>query len=79
VAQEDPRLAEYLVEYTIALLPDVKDEDFKPGQHLLRDAGFSLTQAHSGRSTCSTASRRGSVPRTTPISTCGRSEYSKPR
>jgi hypothetical protein len=48
VAQEDPRLAEYLVEYTIALLPDVKDEDFKPGQHLLRDAGFSLTQAHFG-------------------------------
>jgi len=41
-------LAEYLVEYTIALLPDVKDEDFKPGQHLLRDAGFSLTQAHFG-------------------------------
>jgi hypothetical protein len=48
VAQEDSRLAEYLVEYTIALLPDVKDEDFKPGQHLLRDAGFSLTQAHFG-------------------------------
>jgi hypothetical protein len=48
VAQEDMRLAEYLVEYTITLLPDVKEEDFKPGQHLLRDAGFSLTQAHFG-------------------------------
>jgi hypothetical protein len=41
-------LAEYLVEYTIALLPDVKEEDFKPGQHFLRDASFSLTQAHFG-------------------------------
>jgi hypothetical protein len=48
VAQEDKRLAEYLVEYMIALLPDVKEEDFKPGQHLLREAGFSLTQAHFG-------------------------------
>jgi hypothetical protein len=48
VAQEDPRLTECLVEYTITLLPDVKDEDFKPGQHLLRDANFSITEAHFG-------------------------------
>ncbi len=38
------RLAEYLVEYTIALLPEVKEEDFKPGQDFL--GHFSLTQAH---------------------------------
>jgi hypothetical protein len=44
VEQNDTRLAEYLVEYTIVLLPDVKEEDFKPGQHFLRH--FSLTQAH---------------------------------
>jgi hypothetical protein len=44
VAQNDPKLAEYLVEYTIALLPDVKEEDFKPGQDFL--GRFSLTQAH---------------------------------
>jgi hypothetical protein len=44
VAQEDTKLAEYLVEYTIALLPDVKEEDFKPGENFLRH--FSLTQAH---------------------------------
>jgi hypothetical protein len=48
VAQKGTRLAEYLVEYTIALLPDVNEEDFKPGQHFLRDASFSLTQAHFG-------------------------------
>jgi hypothetical protein len=44
VAQNDTGLAEYLVEYTIALLPDVKEEDFNPRQHFFRH--FELTQAH---------------------------------
>ena len=44
MAQNDTRLAEYLVEYTIALLPDVKEEDFNPRQHFFRH--FELTQAH---------------------------------
>ncbi len=44
MARNDTRLAEYLVEYTIALLPDVKEEDFKPGERFL--SHFSLTQAH---------------------------------
>ncbi len=46
--REDERLAEYTVEYTFVLLPDTKEEDFKPGESLLRDAGFELTQAHFG-------------------------------
>jgi hypothetical protein len=46
VEQKDMNLAEYLVEYTIVLLPDVKEEDFKPGKDFLRH--FSLTQAHFG-------------------------------
>jgi len=46
VAQNDTSLTEYLVEYTITLLPDVKEEDFKPEQRFLRH--FSLTQAHFG-------------------------------
>jgi hypothetical protein len=46
VAQNDTRLAEYLVEYTIALLPDVKEEDFKPGQPFLNDGSFQLTEPH---------------------------------
>lgn len=47
MAQQDEQLADYVVEYTIALLPDVKDEDFKP-RRVLKDAGFALTQAHFG-------------------------------
>ena len=43
MAQEDTRLAEWLIEYTVALLPDVKEEDFEPGQRLLRDRTFELT------------------------------------
>lgn len=48
MAQTDTQSAEYVVEYTIALLPDVKAEDFEPGQALLEDVQFSLTQAHFG-------------------------------
>jgi hypothetical protein len=48
VEQNDTKLAEYTVEYTFALLPGAKDEDFEPGESLLRDAGFALTQAHFG-------------------------------
>ena len=47
MAQQDEQLADYVVEYRISLLPDVKDEDFRP-RRALNDAGFSLTQAHFG-------------------------------
>ena len=46
MAQEDTKLAEWVIEYTVALIPDAKEEDFKPGQRFLRH--FSLTQAHFG-------------------------------
>ena len=46
MAEEKPvRVSGHLVEYTITL-PDVKDEDFKPRQHLFRN--FSMTEAHFG-------------------------------
>ena len=46
MAQEKPvRVTGHLVEYTITL-PDVKDEDFKPRQHLFRN--FSITAPHFG-------------------------------
>jgi len=46
VAEEKPvRVSGHLVEYTTTL-PDVKDEDFKPRQHLFRN--FSMTAPHFG-------------------------------
>jgi hypothetical protein len=46
VAQEDTKLAEWVIEYTVALIPDAKEEDFKPERRFLRD--FSLTFPHFG-------------------------------
>ena len=48
MTQTDEQLAEHMVKYTIALLPDVKDEDFE--KHILegRLPGFQLTRAHWG-------------------------------
>ena len=46
MAEEKPvRVSGHLVEYTTTL-PDVKDEDFKPRQHLFRN--FSMTAPHFG-------------------------------
>ena len=48
MTQTDEQLAEYVIVYTITLLPDVKDEDFEPGQTFLENAFFTLTKAHFG-------------------------------
>ena len=48
MTQTDEQLAEHVVVYTIALLPDVKDGDFE--KHILEGGlpGFQLTRAHWG-------------------------------